>query len=201
MMKQMLALLLFLLSFTYLQATDSGTKAKFHSYAEQSKKTVRAYFENPSKGNLTILLSDGTVWDCFFKSLSEKQNVLTKIKEDCKAWISPTVSESSSACGMNLFTSSTLFTLKAVIDLTTVENLPQVVNISKGTITLSDGSIWKEDQMLYYSSSYWNVGDSIVVECKNSKKAVLINVCDPRSNFVDTYYANVKMIDWMGYTP
>lgn len=139
-----------------------------------------------------IELSDGTLWECHYPYMEFRQKVLQSWRIGSKAYI----------MGRSLYSDETFgiwakegggIALIAYLNSNTADKLPKIANITGETVELTDGSIWREKCTLYSSFSRWNVGDRIVVSYLNNQ---LINLEHPRGVFFDTFYANVKLVDW-----
>lgn len=88
----------------------------------------------------------------------------------------------------------TIVILLSFLDPSTKEALPYITDVFNGKISLSDGSTWQEDALLYYSSNFWNIGDYICVTAL-SDSALLINMNSTR-NILNAYHAKTKMLDY-----
>lgn len=178
-------------------ANDAGDKDYlFEHYAQFSQSTIVDISDNIPYSSIGILLSDGTLWDCYYQTYAERQQVLQHWKIGQKAFISAKHLKSSEEFGIYVTGTKVFVELMAILDYTSADALACITEISNGKIVLSDGSEWKENSLLYYSSGYWNLGDRIVVTCRYDRKAFLINIDHPRGLILDSYYTEASLTDW-----
>jgi hypothetical protein len=76
MLKLFKTSLLFILMLTSFAYADQGPDTLIE-YRSKISRTISGINDNLAGRCLSILLSDGTLWDCFYRSMSDRQKILT----------------------------------------------------------------------------------------------------------------------------
>lgn len=177
---------------TTLYAID--TEQIFDLYGKHNRRQIIDFKEDPKRRFVTISLSDGTVWNCFYESLGHRQQALMKLETGLSVFIFP---HPEQICNITISGKGYggVVYLFGLIEPLTRGALPTITGILDGKISLSDGSIWQETAYIYYSSTLWKIGDHIVVQTV-SDSAYLINL-DHSGNQLCPFSADTNILDWV----
>ncbi len=189
--------LLFLVTTVSLNAADSALTSQDinlrQKYYEKAKyKTIASITDNPVSGSILIMLNDGTIWNCFYRTFSQKQAVLQNwfVDQEVYLWRHHENYHLWSFGNRR----SSYADLIAYIEPRSIHVLPAVVGkTEEGNIVLSDGTEWKDESLLISVASYWNVGDRIFVIIKD-EDYILMNMDQSPGFFYDTDYMKASLV-------
>lgn len=153
----------------------------------------------PEKLAYRILLTDGTLWECYYKSLYEKNVVQECWETGQRVWVSHHSSDSENVFhlwSVNDRVAGSFVDMKATLELNSATSLPVIVGqMPNGNILLSDGSAWEEECWLACSMKDWSVGQRIIVVVYYGHKYNLINIDQSSGFFTDPIAVDAKLIN------
>lgn len=176
---------------------SNESESQLQEYANTHKKRICGITDNLNSMNLQILLHDGTLWDCYYESMSDRLCVIKKWR--CGQvfhfiGISREFNEAYTTFSIGTGAASVAI-LHAYLDPQCYNLLPYIIEKTDDSLViLSDGSVWEESYTFFSDMQFWEPGQRVFVSHSKENSYNLFNIDQHEGLFYESRFISAKLI-------